>query len=106
MALAPAIAGAFTAIFGDPNLTKVAVYREGGLEPGRPIRAALRSPDAILSPFETRVRAQQATILVRVSEVANPRVHDDITIEGVTYVVKSSVRDLSGGMWRIEVQAR
>jgi hypothetical protein len=53
-----------------------------------PVRVIAQRPDTIVGFGETRIHAETATFPVRVSEVADPRPGDQLTVGSETFVVQ------------------
>ena len=53
-----------------------------------PVRVIVRRPDTIVGFGDTRIHAGTATFELRVSEVANPRPGDGLTVGGENFVVQ------------------
>jgi len=70
------------------------------------VRVIARRPDTIVSFGETRIHAETATFEVRVSEVANPRPDDELTVGGETFVVQGEPerRDPDRLVWSLDVR--
>ena len=64
-----------------------AIYTPAGGEPF-PVRVIARRPDTIVGFGETRIHAETATFELRVSEVANPRPSDQLTVGAETFVIQ------------------
>jgi hypothetical protein len=96
---------AIDALFADPNLSRDAVHRAGGADPGVPVRAILRRPDRVGDFGETRIVAEIAIIDVRVSEVAAPSDGDTMEVSGTVYVIHGApMRDAERLVWTIEAR--
>jgi len=97
-----AVAQAIDVLFADPNLARDAVYTSEGGEPVT-VRVIAKRPDEIVGFDETRIHAATAMFDVRVSEVAEPRPGDRLSLDGGDYVVQGEpVRDAERLIWTIE----
>jgi hypothetical protein len=98
-------AAAIDALFADPNLARVAVYRAGGADPGVPVRAILHRPDRIGEFAETRILTETTMFDIRASEIAAPAEGDTIVVDGSTYVIQGEpIRDAERLIWTIEAR--
>jgi hypothetical protein len=70
-----------------------------------PVRVIARRPDAIVGFGEIRIHAETATFEVRTSEVANPRPHDQLIVDGQTFVIQGEPdrRDPDRLVWSLDV---
>ena len=97
---AAAVAGAVDECFR--HLGREAVYTPEGGEPVT-VRLIAKRPDEIIDFGETRVPAATALFDVRVSEVAEPRPGDRLTLDGEIYLVQGEpVRDAERLVWTLE----
>ena len=82
-----------------------AMYLPAGGDPV-PVRVIARRPDTIVGFGETRVHAETATFELRVSDVANPRPDDQLTVGGETFVVQGEPerRDPERLVWTLGAQ--
>jgi hypothetical protein len=81
------------------------VYTPTGGEPVS-VRVIAKRPDTIVGFGETRIRAETATFEVRVSEVAQPRPDDQLTVDGQTFVVQGEPawRDPDRLVWSLDAR--
>jgi hypothetical protein len=98
-----AFAGAVDATFAAFGID--AVYTPAGGDPIT-VRVIARRPDTIVGFGETRIHAETATFEVRASEVANPRPHDQLIVDGQTFVVRGEPerRDPDRLVWTVDVR--
>ena len=97
-----AVAAAIDLLFADPNMARPAVYTPEG---GGPVdvRVVARRPDEIVGLGETRIHAGTTLLDVRVSEIAEPRPGDRISVDGEDYLVQGEpVRDAERLIWTLE----
>jgi hypothetical protein len=82
-----------------------AVYVPAGGEPVS-VRVIARRPDTIVGFGETRIHAETATFEVRASEVASPRLGDELSIDGDTFTVQGEPerRDPDRLVWSLDVR--
>jgi hypothetical protein len=68
------------------------------------VRVIARRPDAIVGFGDTRIHAETATFELRVSEVANPRPDDQVTVDGEIFVVQGEPerRDPDRLVWNVD----
>ena len=98
-------AAAIDALFDDPNLARVAVYRAGGADPGVPVRAILHRPDRIGVFAETRILTETTMFDIRVSEIVAPAEGETIEVDGAVYVIQGEpIRDAERLVWTIEAR--
>jgi hypothetical protein len=84
-----------------------AVYTPaGGGEPAS-VRIIAKRPDTIVGFGETRIHAETATFELRVSEVANPRPGDQLTVGGDTFVIQGEPerRDPDRLVWTLDFRS-
>jgi hypothetical protein len=81
------------------------LYTPAGGEPV-PVRGIAKRPDTIVGFGETRIHAETATFEVRTSEVANPRPHDQLIVDGQTFVIQGEPerRDPDRLVWSLDVR--
>jgi len=101
--------GAFAAgidlIFADLHIGKDALYREGGADPGRPVRVIWRAPDRVVNWGEGRFVTETLFLDVRVSEVPDLAAGDTFEINDEQFEVRSEpVRDSERLCWAAEVR--
>jgi hypothetical protein len=82
-----------------------ALYTPAGIDP-MSVRVIARRSDATVGFGETRIHAETATFEVRVSEVANPRPDDQLTVGGDTFVIQGEPerRDPDRLVWSLDVR--
>jgi hypothetical protein len=81
-----------------------AVYTPAGGEPVS-VRVIARRPDTIVGFGETRIHAETATFELRVSDVANARPDDQLSVNGETFVVQGEPerRDADRLVWTLDM---
>lgn len=97
-----AFGAAINAIFADPNMSVPAAYRARGAVTTTPIRVIRSAPSAVTD--WSRGSFVQASIIfdVRISELPNPLVNEEITVDGITYVIREEpLRDSEGLCWKL-----
>ena len=96
-------AGAVDAMFAAFGID--AVYTPAGGE-AVPVRVIARHPNTIVGFGETRIHTETATFEVRPSEVANPHVGDQLTVDGDTFVIQGEPerRDPDRLVWSLDVR--
>ena len=82
-----------------------ALYTPAGGDPV-PVRVIAKRPDTIVGYGETSNHAETATFELRVSEVANPRPDDQLTMGVETFVVQGEPerRDPDRLVWTLDVR--
>ena len=84
------------------HLGRDAVYTADGAEPVT-VRVIARRPDEIVGLGETRIHAGTALFDVRVSEIADPRPGDRLTVDDLDYLVQGEpVGDAERLVWTLE----
>ena len=90
-------------LFRDPNIGRDALYHPGGSGKGFPVRVIAKRPDEIVGFDETRIHAATTLFDVRVSEVAEPRPGDRLSVDGEDYLVQGEpMRDTERLIWTLE----
>jgi hypothetical protein len=66
-----------------------------------------RRPDTIVGFGETRIHTETATFEVRASEVPDPRLGDQLTVDGQTFVIQGEPerRDPDRLVWTLDVRS-
>ena len=96
VAVATAVDGCFR------HLGRDAVYTPEGGEPVT-VRVIAKRPDEIVGFDETRIHTATTLFDVRVSEVAEPRPSDLLSIDGEDYLVQGEpVSDAERLIWTLE----
>ncbi len=84
------------------NLGRAAVYTADGGDPVT-VRVIAKRPDEIVGLGETRIHAGTALFDVRVSEIAEPRAGDRLSVDGEGYLVQGEpVGDTERLVWTLE----
>ena len=84
------------------HLGREVVYTPEGGDPVT-VRVIAKRPDEIVGLEETRIHTATALFDVRVSEVAEPRPGDRLSLDGETYLVQGEpVRDAERLVWTLE----
>ncbi len=92
-------------LFGDPNLSRDAVWRAGGTGVPVMVRIVLRQPDRIGGFGETRLLAATTVVEVRTAEVPTLAEGDAFEIDGEIFVVQGEpVRDSERLVWTAELR--
>lgn len=96
---------ALDALFTDPHLAVVGLYRLGGTEPGTEVRVIRRQPDRVGTFGQTRPVAETAVFDLRVSDIAAPAVGDTIEVDSDLFVVQGApLRDAERLVWTTEAR--
>ena len=99
------IAAAIDTLFADSHLARDAPYRPGGQGEGVQVRVVARQPDQVIGFGETRVHVATSVFDVRVSEVAEPKAGDTLTVDGETFVVQGEpTRDRERLVWTLDTR--
>jgi hypothetical protein len=82
-----------------------ALYTPAGGEPVS-VRVIARRPDTIVGFGDTRIHAETATFELRASEIASPRLGDQLSVGGETFVVQGEPerRDPDRLVWTVDVR--
>jgi hypothetical protein len=98
-----AFAGAVDATFAAFGID--AVYTPAGGDPFS-VRVIAKRPDRIVGFGETRIHAETGTFEVRASEVVNARPHDQLIVDGQTFVVQGEPerRDPDRLVWSLDAR--
>jgi hypothetical protein len=82
-----------------------AIYTPAGGDP-LPVRVIARRPDTIVGFGESRIHADTATFELRVSDVANPRPDDQLTVGRETFVIQGEPerRDPDRLVWMLDTR--
>ena len=84
------------------HLGRDAVYTPEGGTPVT-VRVIAKRPDEIVGLGETRIHAGTTLLDIRVSEIAEPRPGDRISVDGEHYLVQGEpVRDAERLIWTLE----
>jgi len=98
-----AFAAAMDAIFQDANMAADATWSPQGGAP-LPVRVIRKAPDELTSFGAARILSDTTLVDVRVSEVANPRPGDAITIGPDTFTIQGEPkRDRERLIWTLEL---
>jgi len=100
-----AFAAAIDDLFANPDITRTALYRAGGMGDGIPVRVIARRPDREVAFGDIAVHTETAVFEVRVSEVPNPASGDNITLDGETFIVQGEPeRDAERLIWLLDTR--
>ena len=98
-----AFAAAMDAIFQDANMAADATWSPQGGAP-LPVRVIRKAPDELTSFGAARILSDTTLVDVRVSEAANPRPGDTITIGPDTFTIQGEPkRDREQLIWTLEL---
>ncbi len=98
---------AVDAIFADPHVVGVAVYRAGGAGPGESVRIIRSAPDDVAPFAGGRWVVDTVLIDVRVAEVAELEQGDTFLAYGeLLEVISEPRRDALGLVWQAEAGVR
>ncbi|MBE7183829.1 MAG: hypothetical protein INR68_05440 [Methylobacterium mesophilicum] len=96
-----AFAAALDTLFEDPNLATVGMFASEG-HPAFAVHVIARRPDRIVTFGDARLASDSTLFDLRVSEVANPRPGDRLTIGTDHYVLFGEpVRDAERLVWTV-----
>lgn len=92
-------------LFGDPTIARDALYAPTGGE-AVSVRVVVRRPDEIVGFAETRIHTATTVFDARTSEVTDPRPGDQLTLDGVDYVIQGEPerRDPDRLIWTLDVR--
>ena len=101
----PAMGAAVDVLFGDPNLSRDAIYRVQGTGDPIAIRVIARSPDQVFDFGNAQIHTETSLFDVRISEVPGPRAGDTLEIDNETFVVQGEpVRDSERLIWTLDTR--
>ncbi len=99
-----AFAVAIAALFADPVLAKAAEYLPKGGLGGWAVRVIAKQPDTLTSFGEARLHNTTTLFDIQVVEVPTPKVGDQVTVDGATYIVQAEpVADRERLVWTLDV---
>ena len=99
-----AFAAAVDTLFADASIATDATYTPDGGS-AAPVRVVLRRPDAVTEFGGAQVWSETTRVDLRVSEMANPRPGDGITIGGETFVIQGEpTRDRERLVWTVDLR--
>jgi len=98
-----AFAAAVSALFGDPNIGRDAVYiADGGATVL--VRLIARRADDVSDFGDARLWSETTRVDLRVVEVPNPRPGDRIEIDGDAFLIQGEpVRDRERLVWTVDL---
>ncbi len=101
-----AFAAALDVLFANPHLARDVVYApDGGA--ARRVRAILRRPDEITDFGSARIMSDSTWMDIRISEIADPRPGDRITIDAEKLVIEGEPkRDRERLVWTLELHPK
>ncbi len=98
-----AFTAAIDALFADPNIARVAIWRPGGVGSGVAVRVTVRRPDQIVGFGDSRAILPTVLIDVRRSEVAEPASGDTVEFDGDTFeIIAPPIADSLRLVWVCE----
>lgn len=98
-----AFTAAIDALFTDPNIARIAIWRPGGVASGVAVRVIVRRPDQVVGFGDSRVIMPTLLIDVRRSEVPEPASGDIVEIAGETFeIIASPIADSLRLVWVCE----
>ncbi len=98
-----AFAAAMDAIFADINMAVDAIWYPAGGAPV-PVRVIRKAPDEVTSFGSAQVLSETTLVDVRVSEMANPKPGDGISIGADNFTIQGEPkRDRDRLIWTIEL---
>jgi hypothetical protein len=99
-----AFAEALGVLFGDPNLSTLALYQQSGVRVERGIRVMRRNPDRMIAFGAARLVSDSVVLDVRVSDCPELAAGDRFEIAGEVYVVQGAPqRDRERLIWSVEL---
>ena len=91
-------------LFVDPVLSKAAFYQPQG-SVGFDVRVIAKAPDTITSFGEARIHTPTCLFDVRASDVPEPQVGDQLTVEDGSYIIQSEpTADTERLIWTLDVR--
>lgn len=92
-------------IFADPNMAADAVRRDQGVAPAVVCRVIRKSPDQLTDFGGARLRSETTVVDVRVSDWADPREGDWLTIGAERFIVQGRpARDRERLVWTLNLR--
>jgi len=98
-----AFAAAMDAIFGDINMAADATWYPAGGAP-QPVRVIRKAPDEVTAFGAAQILSDTTLIDVRISEMANPKPGDGISIGAENFTIQGEPkRDRDRLLWTLEL---
>ncbi len=98
------IADMITALFADPILSRLAIYQPQGSS-SFALRVVARQPDALIGFGDGQIHTATSLFEVQARDVAQPVIGDQLTVDGVTYIVQSEpTADSDRLIWTLNVR--
>ena len=92
------------ALFADPVLAKTAEYFPKGGLGGKAVRVIAKQPDTLTSFGDARIHSSTTLFEIQAAEVSNPQAGDQLTVNGVAYVIQSEpMADSERLVWTLDV---
>jgi len=90
--------------FTDPLMSGAGTYQAGSHAP-TPVRLIVKQPDTVLGFGGGQIHASTTLFDIRVSEIENPQIGDQIVYAGVIYVVQAEpTADRERLVWTLDVR--
>ena len=91
-----------TALFTDPVMSKPAVYQPQDGSDSFTLRVAVKLPDTITGFGISRIHTPTSLFDVPAMDVPQPMIGDQLTVDGMTYVVQSEpTADIERIIWTL-----
>ena len=96
---------AVQALFGDPNIAEAALWRVGGVGPGRAISVIRTQPQPEFDIGGVKISNEGALFDVPAGMAPTIDENDTIETAGIVYVIQAPpVRTMDGRIWRLDVR--
>lgn len=100
-----AFAAAIDTLFADPNISREAIWRAGGVGAGISVRIVWRAPDTVTNFGSGRFLSAARFLDVRLAEIPALESGDPFEIDGDLYIVQGDpLRDGERLIWQAEVR--
>lgn len=103
--MSTAFAAAVDVLFADPNLSVPGTFTASPLGSPIAVRVVLTQNDPIIQFGEVGVRSPGVKLLLKVTEVGNPKEGDTVTVGSTTYIIRDARRDPHNLEWTLDVDA-
>lgn len=101
------LAAAIEDLFADPILARAALWRQGGVGDGVPLRVIARRPDQVVDFSGARIATATALFDIRLAEAAAIAEGDTFEVDGEVLVVQGvPLRDAARLVWTVEARPR
>lgn len=100
-----AFSGMIDQLFTDPVLSKPATYLAFGTSTPYPVRVIPKQPDTVVGFGDGQLHVSTTLFDVRSLEIPEPAIGDQITYDGITYIVQSEPKaDRERLVWTLDMR--